>query len=463
MHKLKDNILEISNYKQRIYRLKKGYTIVNGTISEYPVIVHSYAGEIKKEVSIFSDFFYYKSTNRAINLLNDSMNTITKKYGRLLVMFLNYVFYGCEKPISRIEDVTIEMGQQFLQRYAKGLEGRKQSKSEYTVSGGEMTLTYFFYWLLHNYPVKPKYIKLSNFEWEEYYSINEGTKFREEKVKHRRLNSLFCVDADDEYVTRDKVVTGSLYMVLLLLDIAKKHDKMLRLGIALGAFAGLRKGEVCQMSKSRIKTFEPYVNVQFETTIDTTYNQILRSDGLMTGYIKTKKVRPVYEPFLPMLNDIYNDHLDMLNEDGLNNQYGALFIDSRGNAMTDYTYLDRFKKLTNIMRDVLRVAALEDEQENAKEAYSLLQGVAFTPHSLRYFFSQYICERENNPIVLQRYRVDKQIATQMGYILESRKAKERIKELQEELHKDAVEHMKNIEKLFDQEVRKYKGDRVWQE
>jgi hypothetical protein len=115
------------------------------------------------------------------------------------------------------------------------------------------------------------------------------------------------------------------------------------------------------------------------------------------------------------------------------------------------------------MRDILRVAALEDEQESAKEAYSLLQGVAFTPHSLRYFFSQYICERENNPIVLQRYRVDKQIATQMGYILESRKAKERIKELQEELHKDAVEHMKNVEKLFNQEVRKYKGDRMWQE
>lgn len=418
--------------------------LINNQLKEYPLIMKYNNSTGMAEVSDLSEYFRYKTSDgRLVNMLDKSTNSITKKHGRIIVMFLNYIFYKSPNKISSIDDITVELGNEFLNRYSNGLEGVSYTKAEDTTKGAEESLTCFYYWLYYGYKNKLKYIKKNIFDYYEYYYWDKSSKIMQTKRKGKKLKSLFTVEYNNGR-SRDKVVVGSLYMVMTLINLSKKHDRMLTLGIALGAFAGLRKGEVCQMTRSRIDTFAPITNVQLGTKIDLNEDYMLRSDGKMS-YIKVKRSQPVYEAFLPLLDKIYQEHIDMLHERGYAaNLYDALFIDNRGNAMTDSTYLERFDNLVNKMVELFKDAALNKDIVEAKLDYDLLQQAKFTPHSLRYFFSQYVREKEKNPILVQRYRVDKNIGTQDIYTEDSRSTEEHIREIQNSFR---LESMKFIDEL----------------
>lgn len=73
---------------------------------------------------------------------------------------------------------------------------------------------------------------------------------------------------------------------------------MISLGIALQAFAGLRRGEVCNVSYYNSQS--KYIGFRLrDWGVDLRKKPQLRSDGVDVGQIKSKSVAHVHPTFLP--------------------------------------------------------------------------------------------------------------------------------------------------------------------
>ncbi|MDU1687429.1 MAG: hypothetical protein E6843_11890, partial [Clostridium perfringens] len=175
-------------------------------------------------------------------------------------------------------------------------------------------------------------------------------------------------------------------------------------GIILGAFCGLRAGEIVQIHRERLKGFESEV---LGCYIDLSKDDILRSDGKLTGNIKIKKNLMVYEGFSEIVKFYYKKHIDFLISKGLNtNIFGALFLNDNGTAMLEKTYLKRYNKLTSLLYKNIVLLA-EKGVDDAILEKDILETGKLTPHSLRYFFTQFLDEyAEENPISIANYRGD---------------------------------------------------------
>lgn len=194
------------------------------------------------------------------------------------------------------------------------------------------------------------------------------------------------------------------------------YDPMMVFPIVLGAFVGLRQGDVSQMHRGRmVEVKSSKVN---DCYIDLRADYSLRDDGKYVGNIKVKREQPIYPVFLEVVNKAYRQHLQLLKAEGYDTHiHGALLIDNNGKAMTYGTYYDRFQKLVEILKiSLIEIAELYDDTEAIK-AYEIIteKDTEFTHHSLRHFYTQQIDKLEKNLVVTQYYRGDTSSESQNAY------------------------------------------------
>lgn len=370
----------------------------------------------------FSRFFMSK------DIINLSIETKKKTYARMIVPFLNYILIDSSEKIDTINDLTLELANKFVTDYASGIiDGSGERRAPNTIEKCELVLTKFIKWLC--YPkdagFKMKYIKRSIFE--DTKSIFRVHKLQKEKRK--RLEDL------------------TPYLVKELISVALEHDPMLALGITLQAFVGMRVGDICQMVDHRFvwictswdfitdkylleelalatgpaSTMSAYINLE--------QNYVLRSDGVRTSGIKTHRKQPIFEPFLPIIRNIYLKHVQMLKTKGINNKYNALFINEHGGAMTIQTYLQRFDKLCNKLFE--RMIELAPYNVLASEALRLLELAPLGTHSLRYFYTNQIGSYVPTPHMLAYYRGDKNINSALTYLKNNKNTRRFIQDVQD--------------------------------
>lgn len=412
----KENNTALLNMIDRRYFQKSISIIVNGVKREYVYICNRNKQGVF-EISVYSNYFFDKLLGRS--LINTSINTKKNFHGNFIVKFLNFIFFDSENKIKDIRDLKQELVAEFLEKYSTGMvgnESREGWKSKDTALDAGYIITRFVYWLCtskynNTNRFKLRYIKYNDFNKKK---ISIKNKYNRTTKEIQRLDIMVDYQINNGKKIRKKVTTASLYIIKCLVEISMKHDPMMTFGIILGAFVGLRQGEVTQMHRGRIRTFQPY-DVMKGCTIDLLEDFMLRSDGKSVGNIKIKRKQPVYEAFLPIISNSYQTHLNLLEEKGFDgNLYGAIMIDNKGNAMTSRTYQVRFANLVSIL-----LRTLEDEALNGKELairdYDILQQQNLTHHSLRYFYTQYLDELEKNLVVIQYYRGDKSVQSQGVY------------------------------------------------
>lgn len=413
----KDKVISLDQVSRQ--ELKFGLRVLpiikNGQLRYYIFIIEEDRYGNKKN-SVYSNYFFNRVLGKS--MLNLSLNTKKNFHARFIVMFLNYIFNEMDDAISNIEDLTIDHVRDFLERYSSGelgrnkcnKEGKNQWKSSNTAFDAGNAITRFCYWLVtardsnRRLLFKMKFIVKSDFEITTSYRKNKNNGKKEEI---KSLNLLCDYERNNNKVTRKKVVTATMYMITSLIEVAKSNDPMMVFPIVLGAFVGLRQGEVVQMHRGRMihvknsKINDCYINLKADYA--------LRDDGKYIGNIKIKREQPIYPVFLDVVNTAYSKHLHMLETEGYDTHiHGALLIDSKSKAMSYSTYGDRFKRLVDILKMSLLEAAELYNDENAIRAYAILteEDTQFTHHSLRHFYTQQIDKLEKNLIVIQYYRGD---------------------------------------------------------
>lgn len=343
-----NDLIDINKFKYYRYSQRECTVIKNGMLKNYNFIVLYNEKTFDMIVSEFTDFFLHKER------LNNSIHTNKNNYGTILILFLNYIFYDRIPKLKNIEELTIEIGNEFLNKYVYGdLQQKSNSrkmvvKSDEVIEKAEIALSRFYKWLFYNTNYKMKFIKKNDFVYKDFYRFNINHKI----FRDTGLKSLFTVEHPHK-PSLQKIESPDELMIYVLLEVSKQFDPMLTLAIALQSFGGLRRGEVCQMCRERISRRQV---ISF--SVDLRQEYMLRSDGIRTGNIKIPRIQIIYEAFLPYISKIYQQHLKFLQINGFDkNPYGALFIGKNNKALTTSSYGSRFNRLIPKLIERLGVMA----------------------------------------------------------------------------------------------------------
>ena len=391
----------------------------------------------KEEVHPFSS--YFKDKIGVYSLKNKSLNTLTNFHLTFIIRFLNYVFNDAVDPIDKIEDLTLRLVEDFLDAFSQGKLpgdnlGRWRNKD--TVVRANYAISHFVYWLwwkkIPN--TSKKMFKMKNFTSS---SFDFYTKTRKDKydnsTAYKKLANLVIPDTTKKQHKRRTSMRPTKYAISKLIEIASDHDYMITFAIVLGAYAGLRLGDICQMYEGRMNGFED--DNDFGAYLDFTYETILRSDNIITSHCKTKREIPIYEGCTSAIYDYYKEHIAYLKSQGLYpNKYGAIFIDNNGHAMTDRTFQRRFEKIVS-RYELATIHEASMGSIDAKNEKSLFSEGKITIQSLRRYYKQLIeIMEDGNVRKIQYYMTHKREETQSEYGI-SRTTIENIRRCQNEIYR----------------------------
>jgi integrase len=174
-----------------------------------------------------------------------------------------------------------------------------------------------------------------------------------------------------------------------LISLAFRYAPDIAFAMCLQAFAGLRAGEACNVRQERsplgagIEFTRIGLDVR-KIEIDLTRELQLRSDGVVTGRIKSERKQCVYSPFLDAFNTAYGHHARWLEGRPFEPEYAPMFLNNYGKAMTYGVYHDRFAAL---VKNHFQPAMLRSENPELRIYGQMLCENTLGLHSLRHWYS----------------------------------------------------------------------------
>ena len=103
---------------------------------------------------------------------------------------MNYIFFNRAPKLKNIEELTIDIGNEFLNKYVYGdlqqqSNNRKMTvKLDEVIQKAEIALSRFYKWLFYNTNYKMKFIKKNDFVYKDFYRFNINHKiFRDTGLK----------------------------------------------------------------------------------------------------------------------------------------------------------------------------------------------------------------------------------------------------------------------------------------
>lgn len=300
--------------------------------------------------------------------------------GYNVVKLLNYAFFG-NYSIKRIEDITANIVKDFLNDYGLcRLPGDDESthRSKSTVNICVAHIIDFLERMIRDNPsCKMRVDQLYTTE----------TVFDKRKKRHimKKIPTFNVYYKSDKLpILRDLPDEAFKILLNVIID---SHTNILMLA-ALGAFAGLRPSEACNVRREDSE-LGPGIRFTMENgevvsaEIDLTKELNLRSDLKSVGKIKKERRQKVYPAFLEIFTDCYNRYMDYIKGKPYETNYGALTNNSTGKAYTYDTYLYQFNLA---VKDCIPIMLASSDPEVVNYGH-LLQEHRISPHILRHWYS----------------------------------------------------------------------------
>lgn len=323
-----------------------------------------------------------------------------------ITKFLNYVFFQ-KYHVSRLTDITSDMVINFLHDY--GLctlpdDEPDTVRQKTTINGCVHDVLGFLE------EVKKAGFK-TNYSMNDFYTENQRLNTRTKRfITTKELSFEILYKTKEDPIFRD--ITNEAFYILLDIIITK-HPQIMMLA-ALGAFAGLRPSEACNVRR------EEYGGIQFtkinneivDITIDLTEERNLRSDFKNVGGIKKERKQKVYPEFIPDFLEIYNTYMTYVSDKPFEKEFGALTNNSLGMAMTYPSYVYEFSKA---VKDAIPVMLQSKNPETQLYGHMLMEN-SLKPHIFRHWFSMALVMDGVEQPVLMKYRGDKSPESSITYI-----------------------------------------------
>lgn len=210
------------------------------------------------------------------------------------------------------------------------------------------------------------------------------------------------------------------YLEFILYE-SQKYDPMLTLAIALQAYAGLREGEIVNLTRGSIQQIYAGFGRIGKITIDITHDAPFKQDGKTEfGNIKKLRNQSVYPDFIPQIQKILDAHENLLTYIGAAaDSEMPLFVNKWGKPLSVSSYCGRTKALfkNHFLPDLQRVcretgtwaenaAYIESYQENYPGA-----------HMYRHWFTMYLVTKTALSVEeIAKWRGDSNINSMLSYV-----------------------------------------------
>lgn len=336
-----NNVIQFPNSDIKVYRQKCCFMNRNvqvngedGELRKYPCIV-LYEGETNIPI-LYTGLERYLCHLVKSELLNEK--TLSAR-AYAICHFLNYILKKTD--INTLHECTLETVRGFLKSIKTKSDGNQYNKSTW-LRYRDYVMDFLLMYYTYNKEILPfQYVG----EELQVLTIIKDEKHRK-KVTIVRNASLSISTPKTTHKKNRILVDG--YLELLLYE-AKKYEPDITLGIALGAYAGLREGEVVNVTCDGVQTlrkgFGMVSGIEIDLSDKAPYfkNWSKKTDP---GTIKKNRIQKVYNDFVEDIVELYNYHIDLMESRGLNTSKDApLFVNKHGNPMTVQVYSDRVKRL----------------------------------------------------------------------------------------------------------------------
>ncbi len=336
-----NNVIQFPNNNVKEYRSKCVFMNravhiedENGELQGYPCIV---LYEKEMDIPILYTGLERYLCHLVRSELLDGKTLSQKAYA--VCHFLNYLLK--ETDINALHECNLETIRGFLKYIKVQDDGSNYSRDTWTRYRDHVMDFLLMYYTYNRDKLPFQYVG------EELKSL---TIVKDEK-RHKKVaivhNASLHISAPKTTHKKNRILVDG-YLDLLLYE-AKKYEPDITLGIALGAYSGIREGEVVNISCGGIhtlrKSFGMVSGIEIDLTNKAPYfaNWKGKTDP---GTIKKYRMQKVYNDFISDISDIYDTHIAIMESRGFDTSAGApLFVNKQGKPMSVQTYSDRVKKL----------------------------------------------------------------------------------------------------------------------
>ena len=399
-----ENNIERRRYHYAVYRLPD--VMEDNVQRAHPLIV------LKNEYGVI---VYFTCLHRYVRPYSNSMyRPVTSDAGtkmKYICLMLNYIIiekyevYGA----NHVFQITKEMLLDFLNNYAGGLKADGKHRNKQSV---EKCLNAVL-----------DFIKCLNRKFEGYMSVKYDDLFQIETVSMNNGRKKLVRRPDfqiEVYDERKEIFRDIPTDVLaVIIEQAMSFMPEIAFAICLQAFAGLRPGEVCNVRRNDsvlgrgISITEINGRVT-KAEIDLTKEYCLRSDLVVCGRIKKERTQGVYPAFLDAFMYAYRAHLKQYAAKSYEHDYGPMFVEHNGKAMTYEYYAKSFQKLIN---GYVRPKLLKHSNPECRLYGQMLYEKRIGLHVFRHWFSVQLVLHGEDIAQVQFWRGDSNPESALTYLM----------------------------------------------
>ncbi len=314
---------------------------------------------------------------------------------------LNYSFIDVGH-IDRLEELTPELIQGFLQSYGLGEYGKTARHTEKTVRQCFDTILKFIHGLLSDSALHLSFSEKDLFQKKPVWSDKKGLLYRVSP------NLSFFYIEEDHVTIRDMPLT----VVERMLSIAYYRHPEILFNLAAGLCCGLRPSEACCLDASHVKIVQTggkIIQVQF----DLRHVVRLRNDGVLTGSIKKPRIAEMPKMFLELFQKCWERYTAWRNKQPVNpGSFNPMCLDSHGMAMTYQTYERRFKDLMRETVDSLRSSSDLEVKLFIKDH----DQYGVSPHVMRHIYTMILAASGATEAMIMEARGDTSVQSALVYL-----------------------------------------------
>lgn len=334
----------------------------------------------------------------------DAISESTQRYSMSRITeFLNYVLH--DTNVNAINEVTVNEIRGFL------IEARTKVSGDELKSDSWERIKKDVLVFLENYYKYHRDVVDFGYNGEDLTNITvieerDAKRTRKHVVKQFKAFNIKAPKENDHIHRKRTIMYGHLKA---LLYVAKIFDPMIYLAIILMAYAGLREGEVVNLSFADILKNKK-LGVSGKITIDLSESDKFRKGKTHKGVIKKIRQQEVYPDFLAEVAEAIEFHKDHLQAYGLLKEGETpVFYNEQGGAMSVKTLTDRIRSLFNTyFLDILERTSSDTEFEG--ETYAFIETYKDEypgAHMFRHWFTMYLITKKNlRPEEVRKWRGD---------------------------------------------------------
>ena len=387
--------------RNELYRIDLISITMNGNVIKL-TDYHIYIGDKKKTKKLYSQ--NHDNVRRVCN-------------------FLNYVIFQCNKiyRANNIADICFDAVKVYLREYATTLNRFKDYPSQQSVEKERYAVCHFMY-------------NISDFRKDNtihYYArkLYSNSSSKDNVLKSYRGNEITYWD----YEIQVEYKGGHKYNLIrdipqkaipVILRWIKLKAPELYFAVILQLCAGLREGEAMNVRRANSKYYGGIkyskVNGLYKSfEIDLTKKYLLRSDGKVVGHIKRSRIQSVYSVFLPIVQNAYEAHLKIINEDEIESE-GPMFVTSKVNrktgkrmALTKHAYCNR---ISNIVNKYVIPELIKSNDPELKVFAMKVNENRWGLHAFRHWYTVQLVLNNEDSNSIAFFRGDNSMKTAFTYI-----------------------------------------------